>query len=171
MSACYRKYRVRFYKEDRECTHGVSQSTLYEFRVHSIIIPKYAKESRGWYGVCAPTIEGKRRPQMTKPWSYTERKSVSYKMYKQKVKEELVKKRNLKRGPWKSYNDDNTYEERYGFTWESEVCKSTALKPFRSVLRMIDHMIDEGNRMFAQDGRRRGRRCGVGRQPSLNIEK
>ena len=56
------------------------------------VVPKYAKESRGWYGVCAPTIEGKRRPQMTKPWNYTERKLVSYKMYKQKVKEEILKK-------------------------------------------------------------------------------
>ena len=36
MSACYHKYRVRLFKEDRECTHGVSQSTLYEFRVNSI---------------------------------------------------------------------------------------------------------------------------------------
>jgi hypothetical protein len=117
------------------------------------VVPKYANEARVWYGVCAPTIKGKQRPQMTKPWNYTERKLVSYKMYKQKVKEELVKKRNLKREPWKSYSGDNPYEERYGLTWESEVCKLTALKPFRSVHHMINHMVDEGNCVFAKTNR------------------
>ena len=117
------------------------------------VVPKYAKETRACYAVCAPTINGERCPQMAKPWSYTERKLVSYKVWKQKVKEELVKKRNSTHYAWKNYNGDNPYEEKFGLTWESELRKSTALKPMRSVHRMIDHLIDEGNRIFANTNR------------------
>jgi hypothetical protein len=115
------------------------------------VVPKYPKESRGWLGVCVPTIKGRRCPQMTKPWNFSEQKLVSYKVDKQKVKEELAKRRNSKRGPWKqNYNGDHLYVEMFGLTWESELCRLPALKPaFRSVHHMIDHMIDEGHRIFA----------------------
>ena len=119
------------------------------------MVPKYPKEARACYAVCAPTINGKRCPQMATPWNYTEKKLVSYKVWKQQVQEELVRRCKSKHGAWKNFNSANPYQERYGPTWENALCQEpgSILKPIRSVHHMIDHLIDEGNRMFANTKR------------------
>ena len=71
------------------------------------------------------------------------------KMPLKKLNEELDRKRKSKHYELKNYNADNPDEQKYGPTWEDELWKSTALKSTRSVHHMIDHLVAEGDRMFA----------------------
>jgi hypothetical protein len=55
------------------------------------VVPKYPKESQGCYAVAAPIIDGKRRGNFMKPFNYTLKTLVSYKVWKQAVSAEITK--------------------------------------------------------------------------------
>jgi hypothetical protein len=116
-------------------------------------IPKYPQEARACYAVAAPVIAGKRRAQMGMPWSYTGRKLLSYKAWKTAVKKEMAYRRNMKKKGWAPYKTENPYLERYGDAWEEHLELSPALKKFRSVHHLVDHLIADGNRIFKDTNR------------------
>jgi hypothetical protein len=76
------------------------------------VVPKYPKESRACYAVAAPFVDGKRQGKFIKPFNYTLKKLVSYKMWNQAVTAE-IKKRHKTKGkssPWYKFKDsDNPY--------------------------------------------------------------
>ena len=112
-------------------------------------VPKYPQEARACYGIAVPTVRDEPRPAMIQPWSYTGKKLISYKMWKQKVNQENESKRKSQRKEWKNLNSNNPYKERYGEDhWEEEIAKSTALKPFTSVHHLFLHLVGEGNCIF-----------------------
>jgi hypothetical protein len=117
------------------------------------VVPKYPKESRGCYGVAAPFIDGKRRGVFIKPFDYTLKELVSYKVWKQSVANEIKKRKKTKgkSSPWYKFKDaDNPYLARYGLGWEAkmEVEAGSELKPIRSCHQMIDHLIKEGEKIW-----------------------
>jgi hypothetical protein len=118
------------------------------------VVPKYPKESRGCYAVAAPIIDGKRRGKFMKPFNYTLKTLVSYKVWKQAVSAEITKRRRTKgkSSTWYKYKDsENPYLARYGEGWEAkmEVEPGSSLKPLRSCHQLIDHLIEEGKKIWS----------------------
>jgi hypothetical protein len=118
------------------------------------VVPKYPKEARGCYGVAAPIIEGRRQGKFIKPFDYTLKKLVSYKVWKEAVAKEIKKRRNTKgkSSPWCKFKDTvNPYLARYGDGWEAkmEVEPGSELKPLRSCHQLMDHLILEGSKIWA----------------------
>ena len=59
-----------------------------------------------------------------KPFDYTGKKLVSKKVWEQKCKAEINKRKKAKRGKWAPYKNTPTpYEARYGTKWEEELRK------------------------------------------------
>ena len=116
------------------------------------VIPKYPKEARGAYGVATPTRNGQRRGEFTATFDYTEKKLLSYKLWKQLVRKEIKKRKTAKKAPWLEFKDhDNPYEARFGENWRDHLTTTpgSLCKKFKSTHHLIDHLIAEGNKLFA----------------------
>jgi hypothetical protein len=57
------------------------------------------------------------------------------------------------RQPWGPFKSENPYLERWPLTWEEELLKAPALKPFRSAHQLVDHLFEDGNRIFKDTNR------------------
>ena len=123
---------------------------------------KKPESASGIFGVGAPTFqqEGGRRSNLKRigkkmePLSYTGRIVLGVKEYQKKVAEAMKFARDKKHGdkggksPWHDYNGDNPFEERYKATWLQELCKFPLVKKYMCVTDLMDHVIEQGNKMF-----------------------
>jgi len=120
-------------------------------------IPKYPDEARAAYGCATPTVEGKKTGVMMKPFDYTGKKLVSYKQWKALYKKELKRPKKLKSGPWFRYrNEAHPYKARFPDDWEQKILTldGSILKKYGAVHKLVDHIIAEGNRIFANTNRK-----------------
>lgn len=91
---------------------------------------------------------------MASPFDYTKKKLVSYKVFKRMGRKEMTCRRGMKSNGWKKFNGSNPYEQRYGANWEQKFRESPAMKKVVGIHEMIDHIIKEGNRIFADTKRK-----------------
>jgi hypothetical protein len=119
------------------------------------MVAKYPEQARACYGVAVPIQNGQEKPQMMEPWSYTGQKMVSMKVWKQKLKLEQTYRRNMKARGWDKFRGENPYLERYGKEqWEEEIAKSPRMRQLGNVRCLMDHIIAEGTKMFADSPRK-----------------
>jgi hypothetical protein len=106
---------------------------------------KYPGEGRGCFGVCIRTDkDGKEEGIRAKPFNYTNRKVVGNKAFEIAIGLELERVKSLK-NKWGKVGEG--YEVRYKENWRKEVEKKVR-KSLCSIFDIIDHMIDEGTRIY-----------------------
>jgi hypothetical protein len=106
---------------------------------------KYPGEGRGCFGVCIRTDkDGKKEGMRAAPFNYTNRKVVGDKAFQVAIGLELERVKPL-RNNWGRAG--HGYEERYKENWRKEVEKKVK-QSLCSIFDIIDHMIDEGNRIY-----------------------
>lgn len=117
------------------------------------VVPKYPEEARGAYGVATPTINNKQCGKMMLPFDYTSRKLVSIKVAENEEKIEIERRKKATAGDWVRYRDhENPYKARYGNDWKRMIyeAKGSKCRKIRSVFHMIQHIIAQGNIIFAE---------------------
>jgi hypothetical protein len=119
------------------------------------MVAKYPEEARACYGVAVPIVNGHEKPQFMESWDYTGKLMVSFKVWKQELKVEQTYRRTMKQRGWKDYNGENPYFERYGpGRWQQEIRNSPRMRKQANVRDLMDHMISEGERIFADSPRK-----------------
>ena len=124
---------------------------------------KNPQRADGIFGVCAPTPLGGRRREGRRmaPFRYRG-KVVGMTAYEKGLKAEIERVRQMglenrkkredpdkrsNKGVWLDHcDDDNPYESRFGDDWTDHLPTSFKLT---SIQGLVDHVIQEGNRLFA----------------------
>lgn len=115
------------------------------------LVAKFAKEARGLYGVVVAkdSQTGEVVGKFIATWDYTGKKLKSVKAKREDRKAELELRKNATKGHWKEYTGENPYTERYGTEELGEVeLMKTLHKKSAYISEMVDHVIEEGNKMF-----------------------
>ena len=117
-------------------------------------VPKKPATASGCFGVCAPTVLGKRSGQVMEPISYTGRIVVGIKAFNKVLETEKARVRAMEEGQkggksaWAGYSGPNPYEERYGPDWKKELRSYSGVKKYVCVTELMDQVIDQGNKLF-----------------------
>ena len=118
--------------------------------------PKNAARADGIFGVCAPTpLGGRRREGRTMTPCRYRNKVIGMAAFAKAQEAEFERVRVLGRNAlnkgtrsvWSEFvRESNPYEARYGDEWRHKMPRSFGVT---SVKVLVDHVIDEGNRLFA----------------------
>jgi hypothetical protein len=163
------QYRIALDEETMELKkleHGGAMPPIRER-----VVPKYASECRGIYGVAMPKDKdtGKRNPQMMLTQDYTEKKMLSVKAANKKLEELAPKYKGTwdsTKGKWKGFNGGkdkgwlpyaqtkNPFKARYGSKlvrgvprWQVELKKTPSWNKWFDIRDAVQHMIDEAERL------------------------
>ena len=126
-------------------------------------VGKFMKECRGVFGVMMKKPSRRFKGFTMKPYNYTGRKVVGPKHYEKEMNKEINRVKTMKsviKGSghaWSVANltrtpngpiHANPYQARYPNTWEVEL-KKAVNRTFCNITDIMDHIIDEGNRLYA----------------------
>jgi hypothetical protein len=65
------------------------------------------------------------------------------------LKEEQAYQKGSKHKGWANFRDTNPYKQRYNTEWEKHLYDAPKVRPNKSVKQLMDHVISEGTRIFA----------------------
>jgi len=117
--------------------------------------PKHPKEARAAHGVAVPIDEatGEEEPAFMTPWNRTGKKLLSVKGTEEvhtTINDKCAKRGGKDAAEWKEFAGmKNPFKEPHGDDWRTELRKVPQFKKHAMIADMIDHIIAQGNQMFA----------------------